>query len=58
METATVHYKPKINKSMFTKLSAINDEVSDAENEEILHILESLTDDDLQIVRSEYITVP
>ena len=58
METTAVRYKSKINKSMFTKPPTIDDEVSDAENEEILHILESLTYDDLQIVRSEYITVP
>ncbi len=58
MKSTALSYKPKRNKAMFTKISDINNEVSDAGNEEILHILESLTDDDLQIVRSEYITIP
>lgn len=34
-----------------------NDEISDEENEELVRELEQLTDDDLEIVRSEMIFI-
>ena len=53
MKSTTIRRKPK-DRLIFA--SALT--VSDAENEEILRAIDELTEDDLQIVKSEYICVP
>lgn len=53
MKSITTRRKPKDRLIFASALS-----VSDAENEEILRAIEELTEDDLQIVRSEYISLP